>query len=432
MREYAEYNDNEISAGKTAREFQQGQGHPQAAGAKEGEREMSEIKVMCPHCKQHFAGAASVMGQQLQCPSCGESFKAALPDPAPAPAGPAAAASADGDGVQRLAARLIGHLSAFAGVEKLDGFSLKDLFSEVFRKHGREEIEEYFTVGTSRTTPAISEIETTWPKPWVFFKTFLGALVVYVLFLAAWNEFGNVNLIPGLIMVGSFAVPISTLIFFVEINARRNVSLYQVIRLLFMGGILSLILSLLLFQLTASMKLEWLGASVAGLAEEPGKLLALLTVAGIPKYRYKLNGLLFGAAVGTGFAAFESAGYALRVGLNDTGMMKETIMVRGMLSPFAHIAWTAMCGAALWRVKGERKFALAMLKDMRFLKVFVVAVVLHMLWNCPLALPFYGKHAILGVAAWIVILGLIQEGLKELRAEQLGAQKVAPQSPPAR
>ncbi len=385
---------------------------------------MSDIKFTCPHCEQHLEGDSALLGQQVQCPSCGKPFTATPPvAPAQQSNGPAAT-SVDANDVQKIASKLSGHLTSFAGVEKLEGFSLKDMFSEVFRKHSREEIEEYFTVGTPSTTPSIETIDTTWPKPWVFFKTFLGALVVYILFLSAWNEFGNVNLIPGLIMVGSFAVPIATLIFFVEMNARRNVSLYQVIRLLFMGGILSLILSLLLFQLTSSMRLGWLGASVAGLAEEPGKLLALLTVTGVPKYRYKLNGLLFGAAVGTGFAAFESAGYALRVGLHDTDMMKDTIMVRGMLSPFAHIAWTAMCGAALWRVKGSGKFSLSMLKDVRFLKVFAVAVVLHMLWNSPLHLPFYGKYAILGVAAWIIILGLIQEGLKELRQEKSGAQEV--------
>jgi RsiW-degrading membrane proteinase PrsW (M82 family) len=385
---------------------------------------MSDMKFTCPHCEQHLEGDPALMGQQVQCPSCTKSFTATPPVAPAQQSQEPVVASVDANDVQKIASKLSGHLTSFAGVEKLEGFSLKDLFSEVFRKHSREEIEEYFTVGTPSTTPSIETIDTTWPKPWVFSKTFIGALVVYILFLSAWNEFGNVNLIPGLIMVGSFAVPIATLIFFVEMNARRNVSLYQVIRLLFMGGILSLILSLLLFQLTASMQLEWLGASVAGLAEEPGKLLALLTVTGVPKYRYKLNGLLFGAAVGTGFAAFESAGYALWVGLHDTDMMKDTIMVRGMLSPFAHIAWTAMCGAALWRVKGSGKFSLSMLKDVRFLKVFAVAVVLHMLWNSPLHLPFYGKYAILGVAAWIIILGLIQEGLKELRQEKSGSQEV--------
>jgi RsiW-degrading membrane proteinase PrsW (M82 family) len=323
--------------------------------------------------------------------------------------------------VKRLASNLSERLVTFAGVEKLEDFSLKDLFSEVFRKHTKEEIEDYFTVGTSRTTPSIADVDTSWPKPWVFFKTFLGALIIYLLFLAGWNQFENTNLIPGLIMVGSFAVPLATLIFFVEINARRNVSLYQVIRLLFLGGILSIIFSLFLFQVTANLKFGWLGASLAGMVEEPGKLLALFIVVNIPKYKYKLNGLLFGAAVGTGFAAFESAGYALRQGLISTDMMKDTIMIRGMLSPFGHIAWTAMCGAALWRVKGASKFAFEMVKDERFLKVFGFAVVLHMLWNTSWNFPFYSKFVILGVAAWVLIFALIQDGLKELRDEKAKA-----------
>jgi RsiW-degrading membrane proteinase PrsW (M82 family) len=164
-----------------------------------------------------------------------------------------------------------------------------------------------------------------------------------------------------------------------------------------------------------------MGASVAGLVEEPGKLLVLLTVTGIPKYKYRLNGLLFGAAVGTGFAAFESAGYALREGMFDMDAMKESIMIRGMLSPFGHIAWTAMCGAALWRVKGDKRFSFSMVKDLRFLRIFSIAVVLHMVWNSPLELPFFGKYVILGVVAWVVILALIQDGLKELREEKLAA-----------
>jgi RsiW-degrading membrane proteinase PrsW (M82 family) len=96
-------------------------------------------------------------------------------------------------------------------------------------------------------------------------------------------------------------------------------------------------------------------------------------------------------------------------------------MIRGMLSPFGHIAWTAMCGAALWRVKGENKFAFEMVKDERFLKVFGFAVVLHMLWNTSWNFPFYSKFVILGVAAWVLIFALIQDGLKELRDEKAKA-----------
>jgi RsiW-degrading membrane proteinase PrsW (M82 family) len=386
---------------------------------------MAEIKIKCPQCNKELQGNDAILGQEVQCASCNHIFKAEASAPKQSPpklkvAEPAANTDAAND-VKRLAASLSERITTFAGVEKLEGFSLKDLFSEVFRKHTREEIEDYFTVGTLRTTPSITDVDTSWPKPWVFFETFLGALIVYILFLSGWNEFGNLNLIPGLIMMGSFAVPLATLIFFVEINARRNVSLYQVIRLLFLGGILSLIFSLLFFMVTDKLGVGWLGASVAAFAEEPGKLLALFIVINLPKYRYRLNGLLFGAAVGTGFAAFESAGYAFRMGLHNTDLMKDTIMVRGMLSPFGHIAWTAMCGAALWRVKGDSKFAFAMVQDKRFLKVFGFAIVLHMLWNTPWNFPFYSKFVILGTAAWVLIFALIQDGLKELRDEKAKA-----------
>jgi protease PrsW len=69
-------------------------------------------------------------------------------------------------------------LSSFASTEELEGFSLKMLFSEVFKKRTREELDEYFVVGTSRTTPPLKEVPTAWPRPWFFLRVlvFLGAL----------------------------------------------------------------------------------------------------------------------------------------------------------------------------------------------------------------------------------------------------------------
>ncbi|HJW31435.1 MAG TPA: hypothetical protein VJ508_19535, partial [Saprospiraceae bacterium] len=123
----------------------------------------------------------------------------------------------------------------WAGVERLEGFKLSDVFSEALKKHSRDEIEEYFTVGTPSTTPPIEAVQDGWPKPWAFLRTFIAAAFIYFLFVGAWNEYANENLVPGLIMMGSFAVPLSALIFFFEMNARKNVSLYQVLRLLFLG-----------------------------------------------------------------------------------------------------------------------------------------------------------------------------------------------------
>ena len=59
-----------------------------------------------------------------------------------------------------------------------------------------------------------------------------------------------------------------------------------------------------------------------------------------------------------------------------------------------------------------------MLLDPRFLRVPGVCIAMHMIWNSPLKLPMYGKYILLGVAAWLLILGMIQSGLKEVRAAQ--------------
>lgn len=321
---------------------------------------------------------------------------------------------------QKIASKVSEKVTQMAGVEQLEGFSLGDLFSEALKRHSTEEVEEYFTVGTPSTTPPIELVDAGWPRPWVFLRTFLGAALVYVIFVQAWKEFHNINLVPGLIMVGSFAVPLSALIFFFEMNVRKNVSLYQIIRLVFLGGIISITISLIFFQVGDNLQLNWLGASLAGLVEEPGKLLALLIVANAPRYHYRLNGLLFGAAIGTGFAAFESAGYALYAGLNDTNEMMDSIVLRGMLAPFGHIVWTGMCAAALWKVKGGQVFRFNMVSDPRFYRIFFIAVAMHMIWNSPLYLPFYGKYLLLGVFAWIIVFSLIQSGLKEIRLEKSG------------
>ncbi|HZV70226.1 MAG TPA: PrsW family glutamic-type intramembrane protease [Saprospiraceae bacterium] len=321
---------------------------------------------------------------------------------------------------QNFSSKMSDTVTDWAGVERLEGFKLGDVFSEALKKHSRDEVEEYFTVGAPSTTPSIENVDTSWPRPWVFLRTFIAAAVIYFIFVQAWHQYENEKLIPGLIMVGSFAVPISALIFFFEMNARKNVSLYQVIRLLFLGGIISIVVSLIFYDLSDGMKLDWLGASLAGLAEEPGKLMALIIVVNITKYRYTLNGLLFGAAIGTGFAAFESAGYALQAVFftGSSGPMLESIMHRGMLSPFGHIIWTAMCGAALWKIKGGNQFKFEMLQDPRFYRVFIMAVILHMIWNSPIVLPFYAKNIILGIVGWIIIFSLIQSGLKQIKEEK--------------
>jgi RsiW-degrading membrane proteinase PrsW (M82 family) len=221
-------------------------------------------------------------------------------------------------------------------------------------------------------------------------------------------------------MVGSFAVPLSILVFCFEMNVLRNVSLYQLIRLVVVGGLLAIVISLFGFRL--SHLANWLGAMSAGLVEETGKLLALILMTRGPRHRWILNGLLLGAAVGTGFAVFETSGYAFDQGLLSNGIegMLGIIFTRGVLSVFGgHGLFTGLVGAALWRVRAGRPVTREMLLDRRFLRVFGLVIALHMVWNSPLELPFLGKYLAVGFVTWVALLGYIQEGLRQVRREQM-------------
>ena len=301
------------------------------------------------------------------------------------------------------------------GLEKIEGFSLGNFFSEVFRKRPASELENLLTVGSEITTPNLHPSMGTMPNPWLFFRVLVGALTAFFVFLASWNEFENLNVVPGLISVGSFAVPLSILILFYELNTPRNISIARVIQLLVLGGALSIFLSLIIFEITPLLGV--LGASAAAIVEEIGKLATVLfAMRFIPmnRYKFRLNALLFGAAVGAGFAAFESAGYALRIGLENTDAMISNITLRGVMSPFGHIVWTAIATSAYWIARKDTTDLGTTLRSGKFLTLFSVPVALHFAWNLPFEGPLLLKYWILGLVAWIVVFSLVQTGLREI------------------
>ncbi len=373
--------------------------------------------MVCALCQAPNPGDARF------CSGCGS----ALAHPAALP--PSAARSG---GLFKSAAD---KMAGMVGLEQIQRFSLGELFSEVFKQRSPDEIEDYVLAGTRRNTPAVADIVTDWPKPWLFARVFGLALMLYALFQLGWLMFGNPNLLPGLIITGSFVVPFAALMLFYELNTPRNVSLLLLLRLALVGGIWSLLISLVLFQLGNELT-TLLGASAAGIIEESGKLAAVLFATrklSPVRYRFTLNGLLFGAAVGTGFSAFESAGYAFRILLEaDAGQMSSNILMRGVLSPFGHTLWTAITAAALWRIKGARPFSSEMLADGRFLRIFAVSALCHFTWNAgfELFVPFV-KQALLGFVGWAVALSLVQDGLRQVRAEQRLAGGMPPPPPSA-
>ncbi len=337
-------------------------------------------------------------------------------------------------------------LAKLTSTDKLVGFSLTAMFSEVFKGRKPGEVEDYLIVGTPKTTPHIDDVLTGWPKPWLFMRVLIFMAIVYFIFYEMFDISGNARIVPGLIIMGSLVVPLSTVFLFWELNTPRNISFHMVLMLVCMGGVISLAVSLIAFDVA---HLEWLGAASAGICEETGKLLTVVIVVRNTKYKYILNGLVFGAAIGGGFGAFETAGYAFNDGfftgfmsyflknfnadqieklLNHSLLVGYDGMVslihrRSYYAPFMHVAWSAIAAGALWRVKGANTIRIGMFFDPRFLRTFLVPVALHMFWNSPL-LRFEGalgliKPILVGGIGWYVVLGLVQEGMRQIRDEQL-------------
>lgn len=295
--------------------------------------------------------------------------------------------------------------------------NLKDVFSAVFEKHTKEESELLFITGTSVTTPKEEEISTSWPKPWLFSRVFVVLAVTYILLYIASFTFYNTNGIPGLIVIGSFVVPFSLLVFFWETNAPRNISIFEVVRMFFIGGVASLVAAIFLFTFFPVYELNYSGALIVGVIEEVGKLLIIAFFVKQLKVKYILNGLLIGAAIGAGFAAFESAGYAFNLLMSyGESAMLSNIFDRAWLSIGTHTVWAAITGAALVYVKGEATLSNDHFTDSRFLKLFIVPIILHTLWNSPLysLQHFYLLYIVLIVVAWVFIFTLMNAGLKQI------------------
>lgn len=314
----------------------------------------------------------------------------------------------------------VGSLNEYMGNTGNVSLNWKDLFSNVFKKHTNQEAEDIFICGTSRTTPPLSEVSDTWPKPWLYSRVFLGFLIAYVILLVCSSGFENINAIPGTIIVGSFAVPFTTLVLFMEVNAFRNISVYDVMKYFMIGGCASLLVTLFLFELgiiDTDLSSTY-GAMGVGIVEEVGKLaIVYWLIKKTPACNYILSGLLVGACVGAGFAAFESSGYAFTYLLyGGWDSMTDVIYLRGLLAPGGHVAWAAITGAALVIAKGNGPLTTGVFNNSRFWKIFIIPVGLHGLWDAPLLSghPLLKLGALI-VLVWIVVLILINMGLDQVR-----------------
>ncbi|MDQ7158299.1 PrsW family intramembrane metalloprotease, partial [Staphylococcus warneri] len=323
-------------------------------------------------------------------------------------------------------------IGRLAGNDEILKLNLRDMFSQVFKFHSKHESDDVFIAGTQSTTPHITEVSEEWGKPWVFSRVFISLLITFIGLWFLAKMFGNENSIPGMIFIGALIVPISGVIFFFESNAFRNISFFEVLKMFFVGGVFSLISTLVLYQFVSfSDDLEMYGimttgdAFLIGLVEEIGKAIIVVLFINYQRTNKILNGILIGASIGAGFAVFETAGYILNLSFMsdqtvDLNVMIEIIILRGWSALGGHLVWAAIIGAAVVIVKNTSQFTWSNILDKRFLFFFFISVVLHFIWDAPIT--FLGSYnlklIILIVIAWIFIFILMKSGLTQVNVLQ--------------
>ncbi|MFS8103570.1 PrsW family intramembrane metalloprotease [Lentzea alba] len=210
-------------------------------------------------------------------------------------------------------------------------------------------------------------------------RMFFVGLALWVATVVITYLTSNANLIPTIVLLGSFLVPATFVTWAFEHSHSGEVTGEIVFRTFAVGGILGVLGASLLesYLLHPS---PWLFVGV-GLIEEAVKLAALALLTRHLAHKSMRDGLVLGASVGFGFAAFESAGYALMATLTENGLslmdLVTTELLRGLLAPFGHGLWTAILGGVLFSRSVREHFLLTG----RLFWAYLGVSLLHALWD---------------------------------------------------
>lgn len=327
--------------------------------------------------------------------------------------------------------------------ENKRSISWGDIFSDVWKKHRKDQRTALLTKGMGSHIPAPNRMLSDWQKPWLFARVLIAGLVLSVLIGISCVIFPGYGMLLMLCLLPAFVVPLSVMLFYWEMNIPGNISIYEALLLTLLGGCLSL-------TVTGIMRTVFPGISeiafLAGpLPEELAKCLIVTIFLCRKKYNYGLQGILIGGAVGVGFSAMESAGYALQI--FDIGIqnamgtniiirsMADILVRRGVLAIGGHVVWAALCGGALALIKGKGKMSPKCFANSLFWLTFSAAFLLHTAWNFSASylagkLPDslvaslvkfeagtvtqWVKYIVLIILAWLLLFYIMKKSIRQM------------------
>ena len=327
--------------------------------------------------------------------------------------------------------------------ENKRSISWADIFSDVWKKHRKDQRTALLTKGMGSHIPAPNRMLSDWQKPWLFARVLIAGLALSVLIGISCVIFPGYGMLLMLCLLPAFVVPLSVMLFYWEMNIPGNISIYEALLLSLLGGCLSL-------TVTGIMRTVFPGISeiafLAGpLPEELAKCLIVTIFLCRKKYNYGLQGILIGGAVGVGFSAMESAGYALQI--FDIGIqnamgtniiirsMADILVRRGVLAIGGHVVWAALYGGALALIKGKGKMSPKCFANSLFWLTFSAAFLLHTAWNFSASylagkLPDslvaslvkfeagtvtqWVKYIVLIILAWLLLFYIMKKSIRQM------------------
>jgi protease PrsW len=239
-------------------------------------------------------------------------------------------------------------------------------------------------------------------QPWApsWWAVFAIGLVLWVASVADVYFTGNVIVLPTVVLLGSFLVPVTAVVWYLDHDPSAVLSPRRILAAFILAGVIGV--------LAASMIEFWvvlgpgpLGNLKVGLIEELVKGVAIVLLAwGLQSFTRR-DGMVLGAAVGFGFAALESSGYALaslfvvqgqQLYLSFSSVI-ATELVRGVLAPFGHGLWSAILGGAIFHAARNGRLRLSW----RVLVAYLGVSILHAGFDTFGGIPGYVIISIIGV-----------------------------------
>ena len=228
-------------------------------------------------------------------------------------------------------------------------------------------------------------------------------VAAYLLVLRTLVGTENLNFVPSLLLLGSAVVP-ATVLTFAATGGRRVVVGAGLLALVaIIGGIIGTVAAGTL-EYDTLRRLGALPMFFVGLIEESAKLVVpLLVVLFVRRYRNPAAGVVVGVASGMGFATLETMGYGFNALIQSRSLaaLDSTLLLRALLSPAGHVAWTGVTAAALFAIPASRTTGKAVL---RFVGAFVAAVLLHTAWDGSNNLIVHVVVAIVSVGGLLVVI----------------------------